>query len=118
MSLKRCIYDVIKKRTIGNLLCSKFIFAAVQWRIATLRIKNALRRCLRPNRVLLVNDSSTAKALKRWLDQRYDKLNIGGGRKDLSGFVNVDFVFFPGVERQVIAIILDLSFIQSMLLSI
>jgi len=98
---------------INNLVCSKFIFAAVRWRIAALRLRNARRRWLYPNRVHLVNDASTAATLKRWLDQGYDKLNIGGGRKVLSGFVNVDFVSFPGIERLVVANILDLSFIPS-----
>jgi SAM-dependent methyltransferase len=49
--------------------------------------------------------------LQVWLKSGYNKLNIGGGPKNLSGFVNLDFVAFAGVERQVIADIRDLSFI-------
>ena len=41
----------------------------------------------------------------------YDKLNIGGGRKNLRGFVNIDFISHPEVEREIIGNILDLSFV-------
>ena len=96
---------------IGNLLCSKFIFAAVRLRIATRRLRNMLKRFLLSDSEQLVNHSSTADVLKQWLERGYNKLNIGGGRKNLAGFINIDFVFFAEVERQVIANILGLSFI-------
>lgn len=98
---------------MSNFLCSKFIFTALHYRIATLRLKNSLKRILRPNKEHLVNDTSTALALMRWLEEGYDKLNIGGGRKNLAGFINIDFVPSAGVERQVVANILDLSFVPS-----
>lgn len=98
---------------VGNILFSKFIFAAVRWRIAALRLKNALKRFLYPNTVQLINSSATAQALNAWLEKGCDKLNMGGGCKSLNGFVNIDFAMCPVVNRQVVANILDLSFVPS-----
>jgi len=96
---------------IANLLCSGFIFAAVRYRIATRRCFNAVKKVLRPRATRVLNDDSVALAMKNWLDQGYDKLNIGGGKKNLYGFVNIDFVPHPNVEREVVANILDLTFV-------
>jgi len=96
---------------IDNLLCSRFVFAAVWWRVTCRRFKNSLAQILRSKAVRLVNEKSTAVALRRWLNQGYDKLNIGGGPKNLHGFVNIDFVASPTAERIVVANILDLSFV-------
>jgi len=98
---------------VGNLFWSRFIFVGVHWRLATQRLKNGLKRRLHFIRVNLVNDASTAEAFRRFSGQGYDKLNIGGGRKSLCGFVNIDFVVYPEVERQIVANIHDLSFIPS-----
>jgi SAM-dependent methyltransferase len=38
-----------------------------------------------------------------------DKLNIGGGSVRLKGFINIDFVEYPGLE--IVANLLDMSFI-------
>lgn len=98
---------------IANLLATNMVFAAVKYRIERTRKRNALKRILRPRDVRVVNDESAEAALRRWLDQGYDKLNVGGGRKNLAGFVNVDFVAQPNVERQVVANITDLSFVPN-----
>ncbi len=96
---------------LGNLICSKFIFTAIRCRLAGRRFRNLLKSSTRSKAVQLVNDASTAEAFKRWQAQGYDKLNIGGGQKNLEGFINVDFVSYPNVERPIVANILDLSFI-------
>lgn len=98
---------------IGNLLSSRLLFAVVRLRIVLRRLANAWNRRLRPRPVPLPNCEAGAESLKKWLDAGYDKLNIGGGRKNLDGFINVDFATFPGVERHVAADITDLSFIPS-----
>ncbi len=102
---------------IDNLLCSGFVFAAVWYRITTRRCYNSIRQALRPRAVRVLNDDTTAIALKHWLDQGYDKLNIGGGRKNLDGFINIDFVSHANVEREVIANILDLAFVPDAIAS-
>jgi SAM-dependent methyltransferase len=100
-----------------SLLCSKFVFAVVRWRIAAQCLKNKMKRVLSKNTPQFVNERSATDVLGRWLDKGYDKLNMGGGRKVLNGFVNVDFVPFKGVGRQVTANILDLSFIPNACIS-
>ena len=84
---------------------------ALRWRLFTCRVKNAARQFVRPGGECVRNDPKTREALESWFRHGYDKLNIGGGRKNLKGFVNLDFLFFPSVERQVVANILDLSFV-------
>lgn len=101
------------KFPVGNILFSKFIFASVRWRIATRRWRNVVKRFVYPDAVQLVNDASTAKALRLCLEEGFDKLNMGGGCKCLNGFVNIDFITCPMAERQVVANILDLSFVPS-----
>lgn len=68
---------------------------------------------LAPRSVKLVNDDSTASALEHFLADGYDRLNIGGGYKNLEEFINLDFVRHPNVTREVCANILDLTFIPS-----
>lgn len=48
-----------------------------------------------------------------FLENGLSKLNIGGGSKNLQGFVNIDFVRHPSAEREVVANILDLTFVPS-----
>jgi SAM-dependent methyltransferase len=99
---------------IGNLVCSKFIFAAAAWRMFACRRRNTLKRLIRGRPECLVNDPATGETLRGYLEAGYDKLNIGGGNKDLAGFVNIDFVPSDQVSRQVVANILDdLSFIPT-----
>lgn len=98
---------------IGNLVCSKFVFAAAAWRVFACRQKNALKRLVRGRPECLVNGPATREAFRRYLGTGCDKLNIGGGNKDLAGFLNIDFVSSDQVSRQVVANILDLSFIPN-----
>lgn len=98
---------------LGNWACSKFIFAALRWRLFTGRTRNRLKGMLRPGNEQRVNSAFLAGEVKQWLTQGYDKFNIGGGSKELKGFVNLDFVSFPQVSRQIVANILDLSYIPA-----
>lgn len=95
---------------LGNLLVSKGIGAALRWRKYSRRVINELKSRSSPA-VVATNDEGTGLAMRQWLESGYEKLNIGGGRKNLEGFVNVDFMAYPGVERAVRANILDLAFI-------
>jgi SAM-dependent methyltransferase len=61
--------------------------------------------------VTLQNTPLKRQELMKWLDQGYGKLNIGGGPKNLQGFINIDFVNYPNVQRQLVANIQDLAFI-------
>ena len=81
------------------------------YRLTSRRLKNSLRRKCSPQRFQLENTATTAQSLQKWLNLGYDKLNIGGGTKNLNGFINIDFVYSPNTQRQVVANILDLSFI-------
>lgn len=94
-----------------NFICSKMIFFMLAYGLARRRFINSFKRLFSPSKVALQNTSSTRQVLMKWLDQGYEKLNMGGGPKNLEGFVNIDFVTYPNVQRQVIANILDLAFI-------
>lgn len=98
---------------IGNYVFSKIVFIAVRWRIFSRQLKNGLKRLLRPKPACLINTTLTAQTMKNWLESGYEKLNIGGGPKNLDGFLNIDFVAHPNVEREVVANILDLSFVPT-----
>ncbi len=96
---------------IANLIVSRSLFATVRLLRFSRRVQNGLRRRLRPARLALVNTPEVAAALSRFLDLGYDRLNVGGGSKNLAGYVNIDFALDAGVDRQVQANILDLSFV-------
>ena len=96
---------------VGNIVCSKMIFTMLECRLAWLRFYNSLNRIFSPPKAVLENNFSTQQSLMMWLKQGYNKLNIGGGPKNLEGYINIDFVAYPNVERQVVANILDIAFI-------
>jgi hypothetical protein len=98
---------------IGNFLLTALLLLGVSWRLRSRRFVNRLRRAICGHPVQLVNDESTSEALGRWVAAGYDRLNIGGGFKALAGFINLDFVPHPRVDREIQANILDLSFIPS-----
>lgn len=98
---------------IGNLLFTSLVFLGLNWRIRSRRLVNGITRRVKPRPIIKVNNNSPGNELRRWLTQGYDRLNVGGGPKNLAGFVNVDFVGHPNVEREICANILDLSFVPS-----
>lgn len=100
-----------------NIVVSRSLFVVVHSRLFWLKLKNKLRNCNKNTKPLENNSEQVARNFKSWLDKDFTKLNIGGGRKNLNGFVNIDFVPHSGVQREVIANILDLGFIPDHSLS-
>ena len=98
---------------LGNLLFTWLILFGIKWRIASRRLLNAFRAMFSAQPVTTASRESPAAQLAHWLGAGYDRLNIGGGPKNLAGFVNLDFVAHPDVEREICANILDLSFVPS-----
>lgn len=95
------------KNAFLNMLVSRAIFAALRYRRWSLQREFAKRKP-----ISLVAEQAESKAeLQRFLQAGFTKLNIGGGEKNLSGFINIDFVRHHQVARQVVANFLNLSFI-------
>lgn len=94
-----------------NMLATEFLFWTIRIRENQLIRKNKKKSKQREQKVSLTNTEQTQKNLQKFLDQGIEKLNLGGGSKNLEGYVNIDFVRHNHVEREVIANILDLSFI-------
>lgn len=99
-----------------NATTSAWLRFAVHWRRGYLKSKNRIRNALARHRPVAVNPADSRAQLQRWLAQGFDKLNIGGGTKNLEGFVNVDFVPH-GAQREIVANILDLAFVPDQCLS-
>jgi SAM-dependent methyltransferase len=97
-----------------NALASKSLFLLLRGRVESQRLLNRVRR-----RGELSPPSTDAARveLSSFLDAGYDRLNLGGGDKQLAGFVNVDFLRHPSVAREVVADLGDLSFVPSGCLS-
>lgn len=98
---------------VGNLIATSLVFGAVKWRLQSQRVLNRFRSFFSGKTVQLMNDAATTDELRRWLDRGARKLNIGGGPKNLKGFLNIDFVRHANVEREIVANILDLAFVPS-----
>ena len=98
---------------LDNFIFTRLLLFGVRWRIWSRRFINRIRGILSPQPTVQEreNDTSTSAALERWLADGYDRLNVGGGSKNLAGFVNLDFVAHTSVVREVCANILDLSFV-------
>lgn len=90
-----------------NIFISKLIFWGLNYRKKQLLKKYKNQKLP----VQLTNNENTRAAFEKYLKQGYTKISLGGGNKNLEGFVNVDFIKHPDVEREVVANILDLSFI-------
>ncbi|MBF0485474.1 MAG: methyltransferase domain-containing protein [Candidatus Omnitrophica bacterium] len=99
------------KNSLINNSVTVFISLVGAWRFFSLRLRNKIKSCLKKQGCQLSNNDTVGKAFLNFKVQGYQKLNIGGGRKNLKGFVNIDFISYPGVERQIQANILDLKFI-------
>lgn len=102
---------------LANWLASRGFFAVVAARVRWQRLRNAWKRRWRATPLIEKNGPEAAAQLRHWLEQGYDRLNVGGGRKQLDGFVNVDFVATAPASRYIAANILDLSFIPTACLS-
>lgn len=100
-----------------NLTISKFIFWSARLRLSFLSFRNFVKGIVRPKTHKMINDSSCSESFSQFLSKGYTKINIGGGAKNLKGFVNIDFLSHPNVEREVKANIFDLSFIPDLSVS-
>ncbi len=90
-----------------NKAISKLIFFGIDYRGRQLK-----RKYKKNTKVFhLENTAQTKKDFETHLNQGFTKINIGGGTKNFDGFINLDFVSHKNVDREVIANILDLSFI-------
>ena len=78
-----------------NVVINNFLFICVKWRLFSLRLKNRIQIMIKSKQYQLSNDSATGKAFLRFIEQGYTKVNIGGGAKNLEGFVNLDFISHP-----------------------
>lgn len=122
----------MKKRYFGyypivNILVSKLVFATLRYRAFRLKFywkykafRLQLSQKLRnqaTTHVQLINNQNTVKKFEEFLQQGFDKLNIGGGNKNFSQFINLDFVSHSHIEREVVANILDLNFIPDSCIS-
>lgn len=97
---------------IINIFTSKLLFGVVKFRVSYLKFKNKLKEKSRKEDVKLINKSDVRQEFDKYIAMGYDKVNVGGGPYNLDGFINLDFVKYPNVSRQVQANILDLSFIN------
>lgn len=93
-----------------NAIASKALFLLLRSRLASQQFTNAARR---RGQTLSPSTDVAAARLASFLRQGFTKLSLGGGAKSLAGFVNVDFLEHPGVEREIVADITDLSFVPS-----
>ena len=91
-----------------NMLISKMIFGALNFRRWTL-IRSYSKN--RAHIVQLHNGPDTKENMAFFLKKGFTKINIGGGDKNLDGFVNIDFQQHNNVKRELVANFLDLSFI-------
>ena len=96
-----------------NLLVSKAVFGAMRWRWFSLKLKNRIRTIIKPHHEVKFNAKAATDELNRFIENGYSKFNVGGGTKNLAGFVNVDFIPHLNVNREVVANILDLSFMPT-----
>ena len=98
---------------IGNLISSKLIELLVWRRLLSRRARSKLRLLFHGSSTQHANADRTADEMLRWFNAGYDKINVGGGLRNLDGFVNIDFVRHPPVLREVVANALDLAFVPS-----
>lgn len=94
-----------------NIIVSNLVFLTFRYR--RYRLQNHFSKLAgkKKQTVVLINDSSVKDKLQLFLDKGFNRLNIGGGNKNFKEFVNIDFVSHSTIEREVVANILDLSFI-------
>jgi SAM-dependent methyltransferase len=95
---------------IRNILVSKAIFRTLKQRKEQL-LKRARRRSEEHIHKEVRNDEGQEEELRQVLEQGYEKVNLGAGGRSLEGFFNVDFIAHGTSAPEIVANILDLSFI-------
>lgn len=98
---------------VGNLISSKLVQLLVGCRLLTQRMRFHMRTRLKGTSIQQIESRTIAEEMRKWLNAGYDKLNVGGGPRNLTGFVNIDLVRHESVEREIVANALDLSFVPS-----
>jgi SAM-dependent methyltransferase len=96
-----------------NMVVSYGIFFTIRIRILSLIILNRLKRSKKNNIQNNIRSRLPHEELNNYYANGFRKLNLGGGTRNLEGFVNIDFVSHPNVEREIIANIRNLDFISS-----
>jgi hypothetical protein len=94
-----------------NYISSNLIFLVLSWRRLSRLMLNFAYRILNKKLVPVITEIKSRDKIEEFLGKGLNKLNIGGGSKNLSEFINIDFVCHPSVIREIVANILDLSFI-------
>lgn len=100
------------KYPVVNYVATHIIFLAVCYRITYLKLKNKIRSFTHNRQVFITNRQNVYTDFEKLFEKGYEKINIGGGHKNLEGFINIDFVSQPSVKNQIVANILDLTFIK------
>ena len=91
-----------------NKAISQLIFFGLEY-----RRKQLIRKYKKNSKIFqFKNTEQTQADFEKYLNQGFNKINIGGGTKNFTDFVNLDFIRHENVEREVIANVLDLSFIS------
>ncbi|MFB6258356.1 MAG: hypothetical protein ABEH38_06665 [Flavobacteriales bacterium] len=103
----------LKKRYFGrypfwNALVSKALFWTLRRREQKLR-KKARGRA--ETHIQHRNDEGRSEEAQKLLEEGYERINLGGGKKELEGFFNIDFVPHKLQTPEIVANIQDLSFI-------
>jgi SAM-dependent methyltransferase len=96
-----------------NMTVSYGIFFVIRFRIGSLKVFNRLQRCANRGLQQYTRIGSPKEDLARYYSEGFKKLNLGGGTRNLEGFLNIDFVLHPEVEREIIADIRNLDFVSS-----
>jgi SAM-dependent methyltransferase len=102
---------------VVNIGLSKLFRVGLKWRLMNLHFKNYVKKNIRHRPLSDLNKENLPQLFQQFKNRGFDKINIGGGLKNLKGFINVDFVSHPTVENEIVANILDLSFIPTSSLS-
>jgi len=89
------------------------IVAGLRWRHASRWIMNIPKRRRFAESSRLFSSVEARLKLDDFLSKGFDKVNMGGGPKNLEGFFNIDFVAHANVDREIVANVLDLSFVPS-----
>lgn len=93
-----------------NMMVSKAVFWTLRRRERKL-LKKAGKRSEGHIYPRSANDEGQAEEVRRLLEEGYKKVDLGAGNKSLKGFFNVDMVRQGSENPEVVANILDLSFI-------
>lgn len=93
-----------------NMLASSFFFWTLEHRKKRLAFENG-KKFAEAQQFVLENKPETANQFRKLLDSGLTKVNLGGGKKNLQGYINVDFEAHANIQSVIQANITDLDFI-------